>query len=337
MTDINSTLVQEALTAITDEQVKNFREFETGAARTVLEVRLKSGRELIVYLCTKEKNAKRFKKEEKLLEEVNQNTGIPTPEIIYSDFSKKQLPYLLYVGKKINGYNPVNRYKYLPKSERNHILTQSAKYLAELHENVKFNNPGRIHYKDDELQVESTSTYQFITDWAEDWIEKMGETRFSDLQKQAYEFMEKYRALADSADTCCVHFDVRPENLLIKNGEIEAVLDWEKAISLAPEWDLQYSMILFIQGKIKNDSIRRGMMRDFFEAYLEERKLDDRWKKRMLYFSSIWTFKSMVRFEENIPEEDKSKVEKEFRQTFNERHYNLEKAAENQLPNNISN
>jgi len=336
MDDLGLELVQSAIYEMDQGmEVVEFKEFNSGRARTVVDVDLKQGNNLILYLCHKEHLEERFRKEEKLLERVNKETDIPTPNIIYSDLSKEKIPYLFYIGKKIDGYDPIDRYKYLPKDQRTNILRQSAKYLGKLHRNVDFQDYGEIKYRDNELTVDSCSWYDWMNEWAEPHIEDIGDSRFSDLQEDARKFIEEHKELAEVSDPCCVHFDVTPDNLIVKDGGINAVLDWEKAISGAPEWDLQYSKILMINAQFETESIENEMFRQFLEFYLQENELKQGWQKRFLYYNTIWTYQALANFEKHIDEEEKTEQEKFFRNLVKRRFENLDKAVQKEFPEEL--
>jgi len=315
--------------------VVSFDEFESGRARTVVDVDLKQRDNLVLYLCHKEHVEERFRKEEKLLERVNSETNIPTPNIIYSDLSKEKIPYLFYIGEKIDGYDPIYRYKYLPKAERMNILRQSAEYLGELHSNVDFRDYGEIKYRDGTLEIEGCSWYEWMENWAEQHIESLADSRFSDLQEDARRFMEEHKELAEVADPCCVHFDVTADNLIVEDGGIKAVLDWEKAISGAPEWDLQYSKILMINVHFETESIEEEMFEEFLKAYLKENELKQGWQKRFLYYNTIWSYQALANFEKHIDEEDKPEQEKFFRNLVERRFENLDEALKEEFPEEL--
>lgn len=97
MAEISDQMVQNTVSSLEPSyDVKSFRKYDSGFARDVLEVKLESGDSLVVYLCTNTSTEyeRRFMKEEKLVELVNQKTDIPTQKILKSDFSKKKVPYL---------------------------------------------------------------------------------------------------------------------------------------------------------------------------------------------------------------------------------------------------
>ena len=144
--------------------------------------------------------------------------------------------------------------------------------------------------------------------------------------------MEEHKELANVSDPCCVHFDVTPDNLIVKDGGINAVLDWEKAISGAPEWDLQYSKILMINAQFETESIEEKMFKEFLKSYLEENKLKQGWQKRFLYYNTIWTYQSLANFEKHVDDEDKPEQEKFFRNLVERRFESLDEALQEEFP-----
>ena len=307
--------------------LENFNKFETGRARTVFNLETSQGKELICYLCTKESVEERFKSEEKLLEILKQKTSIKVPEILHSDFSCQEIPYLFYIAEKIEGYTPDKRYKHLPKTQRKQILRQLGSSMAELHQEVKFEKSGRLKYNQGEIKIEGTTFQEFLEEWVEKWVEKMGEGRFSDLQTKCRNFFEKNKELIKEEDSSCVHFDMKPDNLIFKDGELEAILDWEKAISGPPEWDLQYSMVLMAYAEFQKESLAEEMSLELFKGYLNNRKLDDNWKKRLLYYNMIWSFKGMVDIEKIEAESQQKQMEETFREMLKKRNNDLDEAV----------
>jgi aminoglycoside phosphotransferase (APT) family kinase protein len=333
MEDLDLKLVQSAVDELDrDLQAIGFKEFDSGRARTVVDVDLNQGDNLVLYICHKESVEERFRKEEKLLERVNDDTEIPTPNIIYSDLSKQKIPYLFYIGEKIEGYDPVDRYKYLAKEERFEILKQSARYLGELHRNVDFQDYGKIKYRGKNLEIDRCSWYKWMERWAEPHIESLADSRFSDLQEDARRFMREHRHLAEVSNPCCVHFDVTPDNLIVEDGAIKAVLDWEKSISGAPEWDLQYSKILMIDAQFETGSIEQEMFKEFLNAYLQENELKTGWQKRFLYYNTIWTYQALANFEKQEDKQDKLEQEKFFRNLVERRFESLDDALQEEFP-----
>jgi aminoglycoside phosphotransferase (APT) family kinase protein len=312
-------------------ELKEYEELDSGKARTVIEAKTNSGKSLVIYFNTNRDLEDRFRKEEKLVEKVNRKTDIPTQHIIHSNFKKDKIPHEFYIAQKVQGYDPINRFKYLPVRQRNAIVRQSAEYLAELHSNVKFESYGDIILEEQELVIQSQDWYDYMREWVDPWIQKMGRNRFSDLQSDAKSFIKEYKELAQVDKPRCVHFDVTPDNLIVHKGNINAIIDWEKAISAPPEWDLAYSKIQLINVHFETESISNKLEKIFLQNYIQNNELEPEWRKRILYFETIWTFKTLGKFEEWIEEENKQDEEDFFRDLIERRFQNLEKEAKNMI------
>ena len=263
MAEISDQMVQNTVSSLEPSyDVKSFRKYDSGFARDVLEVKLESGDSLVVYLCTNTsmEYERRFMKEEKLVELVNQKTDIPTQKILKSDFSKKKVPYLFYIAEKIEGYDPQNRFKYLPKEVKRNIVKESGEYLGELHKKVEFKSAGEIIYKDGEIEIEEHEWKEYLKQMTFERLEELENTRFSDMVEDARQFVDQHIDLADTNDYfCCIHWDVSPNNLIVKDGHINAVIDWEKAIAGPPEWDLANSRVSMIYRWFETESINQEL------------------------------------------------------------------------------
>lgn len=116
--------------------------------------------------------------------------------------------------------------------------------------------------------------------------------------------------------TRCLHYDVSPDNLLIKNGQIRALIDWEKAISGPPEWDLANTREAMIYRWFESDSIPSNLERKFFNSYRACRKLSCEWKKKVLYYETLQRFRYMADFEKIAAVGDWTEDERENREAM---------------------
>lgn len=336
MSDISEREVEKAALSYSGiSSVKEISKYSSGAARETFRVEASSGN-FVVYICedTSEAYEERFSKEEKLLELVNNKTEIPTQKILKSDFTKREVPYLFYIAEEVEGYDPIDRYKWLPRKEKNNIVHEAGKHLGELHREVKFKDAGELGLEEGEIKSEGLSWDEFLERWTEKYVEQFKDTPFEDLQEKAYRFFEEHRELAEGGENVCLHFDVTPDNLIIKNGGIEALIDWEKAISGRPEWDLAYTRIHMIYRWFETEEINEELEKEFFKGYSEEYKLKPGWRNRLIFFSMIWNFKSMAKFEKHFQdasEQEKQEETEFFRDLFMRNFEDLEKTVEEEM------
>lgn len=339
MAQISEETVESAIYSWDDgSEVKNFSKFDSGFAREVLKVEMESGEEIVLYVCTdtSEKYERRFMKEEKLIEVVNQKTDIPTQVILKSDFTKEHIPYFYYIAEKVDGYNPIDRFKYLPRKTKRSIVNKVGKYLGQLHKNVKFSSSGDIIYQNDELEIEAEKWESYLKNWAGNHLQQLEDGRFKDMVEEFENFIDDHIELASTKDSCCVHWDVSPDNLIIKNGGINAVIDWEKAVSGPPEWDLANSRVQMIHRWFETDEINQELEKEFFRGYVSRRDLCGKWRQKVLYFGMIQSLMGMANFEEwtsreGLSRDEINSEEQFFRDIFRKRQKNLEKAAREQI------
>jgi aminoglycoside phosphotransferase (APT) family kinase protein len=330
MVDITEKLAQDAIQSWDSEtNVESFDLFSSGAARTTLKAELSSGEQLILYLCTNtsEEYERRFTVEEILLEKIGQYTDIPTQKIIHSDLSKNTIKYKFYIADKLEGYNPIDRFKYLPTRAKKRILKEFGRYLAELHENLEFASSGRFKPKNSELQLPDENFSDYLQEWTNQYISKVEDGPFEEIEGTMIKFLESNLEVANTDYNCCLHWDNSPDNLIIKDNRINAVIDWEKSISGTPEWDLAIARNQMLERWFKSEKIRKELEKEFLKGYEEVRNLGKGWRKRLIYFQTIHWYMAIGDAGIELNEDVRNK----FKTKIRERHNNLEEAANKEI------
>lgn len=321
MSEVSEKEVEKAALSYSEiSSVREISRYSSGAARESFRVEADSGN-VVIYICedTSEAYEERFSKEEELLELVNRKTSIPTQKILKSDFTKEEVPYLFYIAEEVEGYDPIEHYKWLPREEKKNIVCQAGKFLGELHREVSFEEAGELREEEGDILSEGLTWEEFLERWTEKYVEQFSDTPFEDLKEKAHTFFEEHRELAETGEDVCLHFDVTPDNIIVKDGEVQALIDWEKAISGRPEWDLAYARIQMIYRWFDTEEINEELEKEFFRGYFEENELRSGWRKRLVFFSQIWNFKSMAKFEKHfrdMGDEEKQDEADFFRELF---------------------
>jgi aminoglycoside phosphotransferase (APT) family kinase protein len=311
-------------------ELSGFKDISGRARRTYL-LELENSNNLVGYYCSKEGNEEKFKKEEGLLETLNEKTGIPTQKIIHSDLSKNKIPYLFYLAHEIQGFDPESRYKYMPRGFKRKYVMQVARNLAELHNNVQFDEAGEFRLRDGEIKVLNGGSWrEFLEQKVMERINDFDE-RFSDLEKPAEEFLKKNLDMLGGEQPCLVHYDVKPDNTIVKDGELEAIVDWEKSICGDRIWDLAYSRFHLIDRWFETESIRNRLEEQFLQAYIEESNLRKDWRKRLKYYGILQIFDGMHDFSnfteaKGMTDEEKNKMENSMRESFQQNDEKIEEA-----------
>ncbi len=280
----------------------------SGHNRETFDVELSSGEHLIC--CFNEDKPEWFKLEEELIEQVDNKTDIPTQNIIYSYFSKEEVPKLFHIDEKIEGSKSEEKYDDLSIDQKEEIVRQIGRYLAQIHKNIQFESFGRLRYNRESIEIEEYSWKEIVQEIAEDYITEMKDTRFEDLQQEFRDYVQKNLHLLDESNPVLVHYDVAVDNIIRQGTEAKAVLDWERAFAGRPEWDLSHSEVRFILQFVEDQEKVERLKNAFYDSYQEVRSLEKGWKTRKEYYGMIQLFHCMKYFENWTERQNYSSKEK---------------------------
>jgi aminoglycoside phosphotransferase (APT) family kinase protein len=276
----------------------------SGLNKITYSVELDSGRELIVSWIDDEEKVEDFKIEADVIELINMKTDIAVPEIITENFSDKELP-PYYLMEKIDGYNPDDRFKYMPENVKKNLLKEAGRILGKLHAETEFDSVGNFYYTEKGLKLREKKV------WSDTLFDSMGHhltglenTFFEPVIEEAENAFEKHKHLLDDIEfePVLVHEDFRPGNLIIKDNEIEAVIDWERALVGHNEYDLFKAERDFIDLKFKTENIREKYRGYLLEGYREVRELEEGWEQRREFYRFIHIIQDLRVFADNHKE-----------------------------------
>ncbi|MFB6208686.1 MAG: aminoglycoside phosphotransferase family protein [Candidatus Nanohaloarchaea archaeon] len=221
-----------------------------------------------------------------------QNSDIPVPEVFteeikdYGDFS-----YI--IVREIKGESLKNDLS--PENVRT-----AGKYLAKIHNSKSFETSGWIGFEN-----EGIKEYGFpdSEDLSERILKKLREKkeiyrreRMDSVVDAIEKFVEKRGDdLPREFTPVLLHNDYTPDNLLFKNGELTAVLDWDYVYSGHAQRDLVKAANGFWMHDIgANWDIREAL----YNGYSEVRELDASFEKN----ESLYRFDTLVRLVAGIIE-----------------------------------
>lgn len=322
---------------IQNEEFGSIESFEdvSGLNKITYSVELDSGKELIVSWIDDEEKVEDFKIEADVIELVNEKTDIAVPEIITENFSDKELP-PYYLMKKIDGYNPDDRFKYMPEKVKKNMLKEAGRILGKLHSETNFDSVGNFHYTEQGLKLREKEV------WSNALFDSMGHhltglenTYFEPVIEEAENAFEKYKHLVDEIkfEPVLVHEDFRPGNLIVKNNEIEAVIDWERALVGHNEYDLFKAERDFIDLKFRTENIREKYRGYLLDGYREVRELEDDWEQRRDFYRFIHIIQDLRVFADNHEEwmddpEETEEVVEHFKQKLQDQIQKLKEVDE---------
>ncbi|WP_414837026.1 phosphotransferase [Candidatus Nanohalococcus occultus] len=229
---------------------------------------------------------------EPLILEALQDSEVPVPKIIdYTD------EYILM--EKVPGGSHGD----ISFSENPGAVKQAGKLLGKLHNQFSFESAGGFE----------TSTPLTVEpmDWPEMYREIIWQLTCMLEKIEAYSTRDRIRKIAEDnlglldgrEEFVLVHQEFSPRNLLFDENGVNAVVDWERAISADPEYDLFTAEKHFLQaepGKPAVSDNAEEITENLIESYREERELADGWRKRRyLYQLPYITIMMYVMKDEN--------------------------------------
>ena len=291
----------EAVTAIVE------REFPDAAAgrvtparggrKTTVLVDLPDGR-VAVSLCDDPAHESRFAVEPRVMELVRRETGLPVPAVLARDLTKRAVPYMYFVAQAPGGYDPRRRYKYLPRRVRERLLVRAGAYLGELHARVELDAVGPLRPDDGGVAVEPEPSWPaFLERSMREWSAALDGGRFEDLRPT-------FEAVADDCSTVLdgtfapvlLHFDYRPANLLVRDGEVVAVLDWGLARAGHAEYDFFKFEKNFLLAHFETPAIRDALREYVHRGYRSVHGLDPGWRRRRAFYRVAYKLESVRSF-----------------------------------------
>lgn len=286
----------------------------SGLNKITYSVRLDSGRNLIVSWVDDQEKIEDFKIEAAVIELVDSSTSISVPEVITLNFTDERLP-PYYLMEKIDGYNPDDRFKYMPENVKKFLLKEAGRILGRVHEETNFETVGNFYHTEQGLKLEEKEV------WSDALFDSMGhhlsgleDTVFGSIIDEAENAFENHRHLVDDTDfePVLVHEDFRPGNLIVKDNEIKAVIDWERALVGHSEYDLFKAERDFIDLKFRTEKTREKYRGCLIDGYREIRELEEGWERRREFYRFIHILQDLRVFADKHSEwiDDPEEIEK---------------------------
>lgn len=268
-----------------------------GGTKATYAVELADGA-VVVAVCDRPDYERQFALEPSVMRAVGE-TSVPVPPVLAVDCSKRAVPYPYYVSRRVEGYDPRDRFKYLPRATRRALLRQAGRYLGALHRATGFDACGRLRAADGDLTVvDGTSWPATLGELMDEWIAALAGGRFADLTATFERVRRETVARLDggSFEPALLHFDYRPANLIVRDGEIAAVLDWGFAIAGHAEYDFFKFEKNFLLAQFRTPSIRDDHRAAVYAGYRATADLARGWRERRTCYRLAYKLESMRSF-----------------------------------------
>ena len=193
---------------------------------------------------------------------LQKHSNIPVPKVLTRELKEFNSKHYTIV-EDIEGST-------LDKSLSSEMVKEAGSMLAHIHDSHSFDKAGWIEWRDDEpvvLGFPGDSLQNRLEEYLEEKLEFFKSEDVDWLARVTERFLNEYLENApDDFDPVFVHHDYNPGNILVEDGEIVGVLDFDYSHSSHAQRDLVKAMNKFwVKTSASKD--------DFLEGYREVRDL----------------------------------------------------------------
>jgi aminoglycoside phosphotransferase (APT) family kinase protein len=308
--------LSESVSLILEKEFESAEDFDveplgSGASHETFSA-VSEDRELVVKICDDDWSGlpefeKGFELDAPVLKLVREETSIPVPEVYAYDNSETEFNFKYIVMERVEGKE---MYEFMEYSENQHLIRQTGELLGELHNKIEFEDFGGLKAtENDFVEVEPqewSSMFKQLIWKITSHLEKIEAQETRDRIRNIVE--ENLHLLESRDNPVLLHQEFSPRNMVGTSEGINAVIDWERAISGDPEYDLATAEKHIIQARDGNPEKRENaeqIRKILYEGYKSKRQLDQGWEKRRnLYYLPYITLMMYITAnrEENIIE-----------------------------------
>ncbi|MHA1125359.1 MAG: phosphotransferase family protein [Candidatus Heimdallarchaeota archaeon] len=243
-----------------NETISSILEIKRSFINPVYDIALSNGQNYILRINNPHWPDKQ-KRELTALTLAREKTSIPIPKIVFFDSNQKLIPYDYMIQEKAPGMelNTAIASGQLKEDQLEKIIEQLASYLGELH-SIHFDFFGDFNQKEsypikqqvtasDRLWGSKYANWQLcFKAFCFDNLNWVDTSSFVNMRKPLITKIDEFSKRVPQPEIACfVHSDIQPTNILVHEGEISAILDfeWSYAGSSSFDYDLTLAGLYF--------------------------------------------------------------------------------------------
>jgi aminoglycoside phosphotransferase (APT) family kinase protein len=198
---------------------------------------------------------------------------VPVPTVYALDTSEQRLSYPYSVVDHVGGdeLDEVSQFRSFARERKRSLVRAMGRTLGALHERTAFDRYGSLSADGEALTVDGVER-----DWASFYADRYrqhaadaADSPVADLATEAADCFERVAADLDGpAAPALLHGDFTPDNLVIRDGDVRAVLDWEHAKAGDPAWEawkLTENVVRLFDGEARED-LRAALTEGYRDA-----------------------------------------------------------------------
>lgn len=223
----------------------------------------------------------RFRKEKEIYDLLRKN-NLPVPKIYAYDNSKNIIPYTFILMDRIYGENLGDLWKGLSDSDKDNMLVNLGKLLAQIH-SVRFSQFGE-EYANRQF-IGPRSYKEYFGSYLDEIVEKLRKSGVLSEKKITKLANFYHSPLFDlKIPASLTHGNFIYDNIIVEDEKINAIVDWEWARATHNEDEL--ATVLYRVLKMDKNAIQQ-----FRSGYESVIKLDDGFETRLYAYVLLYYLK----------------------------------------------
>jgi len=223
-------------------------------------------------------------KKEKEIYELLAKTNVPVPKVYAYDSSKEIMEFSYIIMEKIKGNSLNDIWNSMGKNSKLEELSKIGEVLAKIH-SINFDNFGEDL---SDGKFKGPQTYkEFMQKYVKNILQKVKESKTLEESKikRIQKYFDENKDFDITPKASLLHGNFNYDNLLIDDGIIKGIVDWEWAKSMHNEEEVG----IFIYRVIKEDKEFTDSFRKGYEKILKlDRGFNTRYKAyNLLYYLRV--------------------------------------------------
>lgn len=204
-----------------------------------------------------------YRVEPVMLKFLDQN-GFAAPEPRFHDFSKEEFDQRFLGIEKVEGRD-MNKVE--DKELFFELVKQTGRKLRELHNLKAFKQSGKLVSDNSGIKVRGFEWSEMYKSLLFTYTTHMMERKYDHLREDIEKIVEENQKHLEARRFAFVHQEFGPRNIMVNEGSIEGVVDWERSISGDPMFDYVQTRERMIQ---KAKDLRVDTPREKVKSKLEK-------------------------------------------------------------------
>jgi len=268
-----------------------------------------------------------FRAEPRIYEKIRRETEIPSPKIIYEDFSKLKYENEFFIMEKMEGQNPQDMKNELDQEKLEDIMRQYGNILGKLHQVQVSQKYGIQGFEKGEFtSSEPNEKWNEAIEGAMSAWQDIISDEWENPPEINYNSEKVKEILPEKPKAVLVHSDNRLDNILLTETKLTGFIDWStswtghafydfvRAKYLLIEWDLDHWGKDFDEKELKKELQEGYKHQKQFEKFPEDERIENVYR----YASTLWLAAGFANWGQQLDKDEHAEMRDEIVERINQ-------------------